>query len=120
MREELGRRFGYDLNRIVEGIRPDYVFDVSCQGTVPEAVICFLDSSDFEGAVRNAVSLGGDADTLACIARAIAKAYYGEVPPRITEHVRSLLPPDLLEVADAFHERYRARPAAPHAPRGKG
>lgn len=69
--------FGYDLNRTVDEIRPGYEFDVSCPGSVPEAIIAFLDSSSYEDAVRKAVSLGGDADTQACIAGAIAGAYYG-------------------------------------------
>lgn len=69
--------FGYDLNRTVDEIRPGYGFDVSCPGSVPEAIIAFLDSSSYVDAVRKAVSLGGDADTQACIAGAIAGAYYG-------------------------------------------
>ena len=66
--------FSYDLDRTCDDIRPDYSFDVSCQGTVPEAIIAFLDSSDFEHAIRLAVSLGGDSDTLACITGGIAEA----------------------------------------------
>ena len=69
--------FGYNLSKTCEEIRPDYKFEVSCQKSVPEAIIAFLDSGSFEDAVRNAVSLGGDADTQACIAGAIAEAYYG-------------------------------------------
>lgn len=69
--------FEYDLNRTVDDIRPGYEFDVSCPGSVPEAIIAFLDSSSYVDAVRKAVSLGGDADTQACIAGAIAGAYYG-------------------------------------------
>jgi ADP-ribosylglycohydrolase len=67
IREEITQRFQYNLDRTVEQIRPSYKFDVSCQGTVPEAVICFLESADYEDAIRKAVSLGGDSDTLACI-----------------------------------------------------
>ncbi|MFQ5760622.1 MAG: ADP-ribosylglycohydrolase family protein, partial [Acidiferrobacterales bacterium] len=80
IRHELTERFGYNLERSVEEIRPGYAFDVSCQGSVPESIICFLDSSDVEGAIRLAVSLGGDADTMACIAGGIAEAFYGGVP----------------------------------------
>ena len=66
---------------------PNYRFDVSCQGTVPEALISFLDSVDFEDAIRNAISLGGDSDTLACIAGWIAEAFYGGVPTAIASEV---------------------------------
>jgi ADP-ribosylglycohydrolase len=71
------KTFGYDLGRTLDAIRPDYRFDVTCQGTVPEALIAFLESDGYEDAVRKAISLGGDSDTLACITGAIAGAYYG-------------------------------------------
>lgn len=77
VRMELADRFGYNLSRTVDEIRPEYKFDASCPGSVPEAIIAFLDSTSYEDAVRNAVSLGGDADTQACIAGAIAGVYYG-------------------------------------------
>jgi len=99
-------RFGYDLERSVDEIRPAYSFDVSCQGTVPEAIICFLDSESYEDAVRNAVSLGGDSDTLACITGGIAEAYYGEVPEQICSEVEKILAPDLMDVTRAFREKY--------------
>jgi len=102
----LQTEFGYDLDRSVEQIRPEYRFDVSAAGSVPEAIICFLDAEDFESAVRNAVSLGGDADTQACIAGAIAEAYYGGVPRDILETVRGKLPESFRLVADAFCDRY--------------
>lgn len=69
-------RYGYDLDRTVDEIRPTYKFDVSCAGSVPESIICFLDADDFEDTIRNAVSLGGDADTQATIAGSIASAYW--------------------------------------------
>jgi ADP-ribosylglycohydrolase len=106
IRKELTERFDYDLNRTIEQIRPSYEFDVSCQGTVPEAVIAFLDSTDYEDAVRKAVSLGGDSDTLACIAGSIAHAYYKVVPADITKRVHEILPVDLLRVLDTFSEKY--------------
>jgi ADP-ribosylglycohydrolase len=106
LRHELTERFGYDLDRSVEEIRPGYAFDVSCQGSVPEAIICFLDSSDLEGAIRLAVSLGGDADTMACIAGGIAEAFYGGVPEVIEAEVRSRLPEDLLDIVDRFRARF--------------
>lgn len=77
----------------MDDIRPTYAFDVSCQRTVPEALIAFLDADSFEDAVRNAVSLGGDSDTLACIAGAIADAFYGSVPMSIRSRASAYLPP---------------------------
>ncbi|MDT8307268.1 MAG: ADP-ribosylglycohydrolase family protein [Anaerolineae bacterium] len=109
-KKEIRRRitagFGYDLSLTVEQIRPTYHFDVSCQGTVPEAIIAFLDASDYEDAVRLAVSLGGDSDTLACIAGSIAAAYYGDIPASIVAETRTRLPADLLGVVDEFQAHY--------------
>lgn len=76
----------YNLNFTVDEIRPGYSHDISCEGSVPQAIVCFLDSADFEDAVRNAVSLGGDGDTQACIAGAIAEAYYG-IPDDLQEEI---------------------------------
>ncbi|MCX6572415.1 MAG: ADP-ribosylglycohydrolase family protein [Candidatus Aminicenantes bacterium] len=106
IRHEISTRFGYDLDRTVDEIRPGYSFDESCQKTVPEAVVAFLDSSSYEDAVRNAVSLGGDSDTLACITGGIAEAFYGPVPPEILKKVREILPDDMLDVTDRFCDRY--------------
>ncbi len=106
IRREVSARFGYDLSRSVDDIRPTYHFDVSCQGTVPEAIVAFLDSTSYEDAVRNAVSLGGDSDTLACITGGIAEAFYGPVPGFIRERVKACLPEDLWEVTDSFCCRY--------------
>ena len=96
-------QFGYNLDRTIEQIRPNYQFDVTCQGSVPEAIIAFLEAENFEDAVRKAVSLGGDSDTIACMSGAMAQAYFGEVPYQIEEKARSMLPPDLLEVVDEFN-----------------
>lgn len=106
IKNDVTERFGYDMERTVESIRPTYGFDVSCQGTVPEAIIAFLDAGSYEDAVRNAVSLGGDSDTLACIAGAIAEAYYGPVAPHIREKVRTSLPPDLWSITEQFCRTY--------------
>ena len=106
IRARIQAEFGYDLVRTVESIRPAYRFDVSCQGTVPEALIAFLDAQSYEDAVRNAVSLGGDSDTLACIAGGIAEAFYGGVPDPIRAEVRARLAPDLWAVVEAFEHRY--------------
>jgi ADP-ribosylglycohydrolase len=107
IRTEITNRFGYDLCRTVDDIRPSYGFDESCQKTVPEAIIAFLDSTSYEDAIRNAVSLGGDSDTLACITGGIAEAYYGPVPAVIMEQVRGILPADLWGITEAFCTKFR-------------
>jgi ADP-ribosylglycohydrolase len=106
IREVIVERFGYDLDRSLDEIRPGYRFDVSCQGSVPESIIAFLESDDYEDAIRNAISLGGDADTMACIAGGIAEAFYGGVPPEIEDRVLALLDPRLRQVVEAFRERF--------------
>ncbi|MEL6816665.1 MAG: ADP-ribosylglycohydrolase family protein, partial [Cyanobacteria bacterium J06598_3] len=98
--------FGYDLSRTIEQIRPNYRFDVSCQGSVPEAMIAFLDATDFEDAIRNAVSLGGDTDTMACIAGAIAEAFYGGVPDAIAQATLAQLTEPLRQTTLAFCKQY--------------
>lgn len=107
IRKEIGQRFGYDLDRTVEDIRPSYRFDVSCPGTVPVAIIAFLDSDAYEDAVRNAISLGGDSDTLACITGGIAEAYYGPVASSILKKVKTGLPPELWRIVDQFYRNFR-------------
>ena len=102
---------GYAIDRTLDEIRPDYAFDVSCQGSVPEAIVAFLESTGFEDALRNAISLGGDADTMACIAGAIAEPYYGGVPHDIRARALGHLPPRLRDVVEAFHERFVASPS---------
>lgn len=99
---EIHERFAYDLSRKLDEIRPTYSFDVSCQGTVPEAIIAFLESESFEDAIRNAVSLGGDSDTLACITGGIAQAFYKEIPDDIETAVRARLPTEFIQVLDQF------------------
>jgi ADP-ribosylglycohydrolase len=94
------------LNRTLDCIRPAYVFDVSCQGSVPEAIIAFLESTSYEDALRNAVSLGGDSDTIACMAGGIAEAYYGEVPSQIVQVVRETLTDELWTTVEAFYDRF--------------
>ena len=96
-------RYDYDLSRRLEDIRPNYKFDVSCSGSVPEAIICFLESKSFEDTIRNAISLGGDADTQAAIAGGIASAYY-DIPKRIYYKAIHRLDYDLLNVLIDFEE----------------
>jgi len=99
-------QFGYDLDRTIAKIRPNYKFDVSCQGSVPEAIIAFLESTDFENAIRLAVSIGGDSDTIACITGGIAEAFYKTIPNPIIEMVSIILGPDLMiDVVIPFSEK---------------
>jgi ADP-ribosylglycohydrolase len=106
IRKYVADAFGYDLGRTCDDIRPTYRFDVTCQGTVPEAIVAFLDSKDYEDSIRLAVSLGGDADTLACITGGIAEAYYGGVPEPIERKVCGLLDQRLEKVTKAFMVKY--------------
>lgn len=93
--------FHYDLSRTCDEIRPDYHHVESCQETVPEAITAFLEGESFEDVIRTAVSLGGDCDTLACIAGSIAEAFYG-VPEELKAECRKRLPEDLLKVLQRF------------------
>ena len=95
------QEFGYDLSRTCNEIRPAYRHVESCQETVPEAITAFMEGTDFEDVIRTAVSLGGDADTLTCIAGSIAEAFYG-VPEELVRECRNRLPADLLAVVDRF------------------
>jgi ADP-ribosylglycohydrolase len=97
--------FGYNLSEKLDDIRAKYYFDVSCQGSVPQSIISFLDSTDFEDAIRNAISLGGDADTMACIAGAIAEPFYGGVPAHIRNSVMEKLDDRLEGVVNEFIEK---------------
>ena len=90
--------YGYNLNESWEYLHEHYDWDSTCQGTVPQALIAFLTSTDFEDAIRRAVSMGGDSDTLACITGAVAEAYYQNIPAFMVKKVRKLLPPSFLEV----------------------
>jgi ADP-ribosylglycohydrolase len=106
IRDFVTRRFGYDLNRTVESIRPEYRFDVSCQGSVPEAIVAFLDSTSWEDAVRKGISLGGDSDTIGAITGSIAAPFYGGVPTNIRTEIEAKLPPEVrtfvMEFLSAF------------------
>jgi ADP-ribosylglycohydrolase len=107
IRREVAHRCRYDLDRTVEAIRPGYEPSISCQRSVPESIIAFLDAEDFEGALRNAISLGGDADTMACIAGGIAEAFHGGVPDDIVRFCRARLPEHLLGIVDRFRAAFR-------------
>ena len=98
-------RYGYDLSLSLDDIRPFYRFDVSCKGSVPESIICFLEAKDFEDTIRNAVSLGGDADTQAAIAGSIASAYW-DVPENIFEQSIARLDSRLSDVLIDFELKF--------------
>lgn len=106
IRREIERRLGYDLSRSVDEIRPGYRFEVSCQASVPEAITAFLEADSAEGAIRNAVSLGGDADTQAAIAGGIAEAYWKGLPEPIVRETLKRLPAEFIEVIDSFDSQY--------------
>lgn len=98
IRNYISTKYGYNLNRTCNEIRPVYDWDSSCQGTVPEAMVAFFDSTDFESAIRLAVSLGGDSDTLACITGGIAEAFYKAIPDDIAVKIWGLIPEDFKEI----------------------
>ena len=98
IRNYISTKYGYNLNRTCNEIRPVYDWDSSCQGTVPEAMVAFFDSTDFESAIRLAVSLGGDSDTLACITGGIAEAFYKAIPDDIAVKIWGLISEDFKEI----------------------
>ncbi|HVP49820.1 MAG TPA: ADP-ribosylglycohydrolase family protein [Candidatus Bathyarchaeia archaeon] len=113
IRRVIESRFEYDLGRPIAVIRETYEFNESCKKTVPEAITAFLDSKDYEDAIRLAISLGGDADTLACIAGGIAGAFYGGVPQPIAEPAWALLSDHLRRIVTVFHQTYKIPQALP-------
>lgn len=101
-------QLGYDLSFTMDGIRPFYRYDVTAPGSTPQAIQAFLESESFEDAIRNAISIGGDSDTIAAMTGAIAGAYYG-IPETIVKKARTYLPDDLLAILDAFTSMYLDR-----------
>ena len=99
------REFDYDLSRSCGEIRPGNSHNETCQKTLPQAMAAFLEGTDLEDVIRNAVSLGGDTDTIACIAGSMAEAFYG-VPDELAGECRARLPEDLLAVADTFEKQF--------------
>ncbi|MGB3292788.1 MAG: ADP-ribosylglycohydrolase family protein, partial [Phormidesmis sp.] len=106
IKDFIGSTFGYDLSRSLDTIRGTYCFNESCQRTVPESIIAFLESVDFEDAIRNTISLGGDTDTMGSITGGIAEAFYGKVPEAIAQPTLSRLDPPLRKVVLSFCDRY--------------
>lgn len=105
IKEYIETKYGYDLSRTWEYLNRTYDWDSSCQGTVPEAIIAFLESNDFEDAIRKAVSMGGDSDTLACITGGIAEAFYKEIPTHMIESTQKPFPPIFHKILDAMKHR---------------
>ena len=104
IRTAIQSEYGYDLSRTVDGIRPHYRFDATCQGTVPQALVCALEAADFEDAIRNAISIGGDSDTVGAIAGGVAEALFG-IPDSLAREGLDRLPKDMKGV---ITELYRA------------
>ena len=109
IKQEVESRFGYNLNRRLDDIRPGYGFDVTCRGSVPEALLAFCESENFEDAIRKTVSLGGDSDTLACITGGIAQAYYKTIPEEIVNKVYARLPEAFVPVIENFNRRFNVQ-----------
>ena len=107
IREVITSKYGYDLHQTVDEIRPSYFFDVTCQGSVPQAITCALESESYEDAVRNAISLGGDADTLAAIAGPIAEAMHG-IPDEFKERAESVYLTDAPDILEVLEDMYQA------------
>lgn len=105
IREAIERKFDYDLDFTCDEIRPIYQWGATCQDTVPQAIRAFIDGSDFEDCVRNAISIGGDSDTLGCITGSIAEAFYG-VPRDMADKAMTYLPEDLRNVVLQFENRF--------------
>jgi len=105
IRKSIEQRF-YRLDFTMEELKASYAPSVTCMGTVPQAIAAFLESDSFESAIRNAISIGGDTDTLAAMAGAIAEAYYG-VPEELKQKALSFLSPKLIRVFDAFENCYQ-------------
>lgn len=101
------KKFGYNLSRRLDDIRPDYKFDSSCRGSVPEAIVAFLESESYEDSIRKAISLGGDSDTIACITGGISQAYYKEMPKYIVDRVRLLLDSGHKRIIDKFNMEFK-------------
>lgn len=107
IKKYIQQTFKYNLERTLDEIRPKYKFTESCQGSVPEAIIAFMESIDFESAIRLAISIGGDSDTIACITGGIAEAFYKDIPEYIVENTLRVLPLEFIKVIEDFSVKYR-------------
>ena len=105
IKEFISAKFNYNLDLSWDSLHQNYGWDSSCQGTVPQAIVSFLASDDFESAIRSAISIGGDSDTLACITGSIAEAYYKDIPDYMVSKAKSLLPVRFKKVLEMMGER---------------
>lgn len=108
IRRSITGEFGYDLDFTCDSIRAGYGWGATCQDTVPQAIVAFMDGTDFEDCIRNAVSLGGDSDTLACITGSIAEAFYG-VPDELRECAEAMLPAEFRQLLEEFESKYNTK-----------
>lgn len=115
IKDYITESFDYDLDFTLDEIRPSYKFDVTCQGSVPQAIVAFIESSDFESAIRLAISIGGDSDTIACITGGIASAFYKRIPTEISDFVAGKLPSEFIEVLNKFDEQFNSTLKTPNA-----
>ena len=106
IRKFITEKFEYNLDFTIDSIRPFYKFDVTCQGSVPQAINAFLESNDYENAIRLAISIGGDSDTIACMTGGIASAFYKEIPDKILKFAENKLPNEFIEILNEFDKRY--------------
>jgi ADP-ribosylglycohydrolase len=106
IRKEIQEEFGYDLSFTCDEIRPTYTWGGTCQDSVPQAIVAFLDGKDFEDCIRNAISIGGDSDTIGCITGSIAEAFYG-IPDTIRKKAMSYLPKHFADIVITFEEKYK-------------
>ena len=107
IREYIEKTFLYNLEQTLDVIRPTYDFNETCPGSVPQAIIAFLESNDYEDAIRKAISLGGDSDTIACMTGGIAEAYYKKIPGYMLKKVQTLMEEEFLEIIDEFRKRFK-------------
>ena len=105
IRTEIERRFGYNLHFTCDEIRPTYTMKETCQESVPQAIVAFLEGKDFEDSIRNAISIGGDSDTIGCITGSIAEAFYG-VPEELRKKAMEYLPDELKTIVTEFENKY--------------
>lgn len=106
IKDSIEDSLSYNISYTLEDVKPSYDFDETCKGTVPPAIIAFLESKDYEDTIRKAVSIGGDSDTIVCIAGGIAQAYYKKIPDYIVSESRKRLTPELLKIIDLFNAKY--------------
>ena len=107
IRKYIEKKFQYNLNFTLNQIRDSYRYDISCQGSVPQATVAFLESENYEDAIRKAISIGGDSDTIACITGGIAQAYYKKIPEYITTRVKFYLDSGLKKVLKEFEKIFK-------------